>query len=104
MPCNDHRSSVQIEYEDTPATKLEMARLKSRNDELMRTICAIDAWARPQMEYRKFLLENMPVLTVINEHRTADEDGWYKAYHDKYPNFNKTEIAKMVRSGILEDV
>lgn len=38
------------------------------------------------------------------QHCKEDADRWYKHYKDKYPNFSKDEIAKMVREGVLEDI
>ena len=39
----------------------------------------------------------------VLKHREEDHERWYQNYKNKYPNFNKDEIVKMVREGILSD-
>ena len=69
----------------------------------MRVICKIDEALASNMEWQQHLLNGDEVRSVIKEHRVADEERWWNMYHSKYPDFTIGEIAKMVRSGILED-
>ena len=41
--------------------------------------------------------------SFVLKHREEDYERWYQNYKNKYPNFNKDEIVKMVREGILSD-
>lgn len=107
MPCYDDRSHIVTEYRDTPETRAHVANLTARNDLLMRSICALNNWAQrceDRENYRTWLFQNPAVFEVIVQHEQVDADRWFNTYHKDYPDFTKTEIAKMVRAGILEDM
>lgn len=79
--------------------------LEQRNHQLMRVICKVDAALSENEEWQQWLLQgDEEVRKVIQEHRISDEQRWLDVYKEKYSQFSKEEIAKMVRSGILEDV
>lgn len=104
MPCRDYRDDTRTEYVQDPALKRELTKLKKRNDQLMRTVCALDALLfSKHPQYAEWLTANPEAAKVIADHRLADEENWYNVYHKQYPQFTKTEIARMVRAGILED-
>ena len=82
----------------------EKQKLRDRNNQLIRVICKIDNQFMNDEGWKLFLLStDKEVREVIQEHRITDEERWWNIYHSKYPDFTIGEIAKMVRSGILED-
>lgn len=108
MPCRDwDDSGVSTVYQDTPETKALVDHLKARNDLLMKSLCAVDKWARSlkmvEGEYCAWLGTQATLLELILDHRKADEQRWFHTYYNQFPDFTKAEIAKMVRAGILED-
>lgn len=102
MPCSDGGYDEMLREQ---AFEKVLESLKVRNDQLIRVICKIDTQFMNDDGYKLFLMTaGEEVRQVIQEHRITDEERWWNMYHPTYPNFTIGEIAKMVRSGILEDV
>lgn len=98
MPCSDSLAF------DRMCQEQEVQKFKDRNDQLIRVICKIDSQFMNDDGYKLFLMTaGEEVRKVVQEHRVTDEERWWNMYHEKFPDFNIGEIAKMVRSGILED-
>lgn len=103
MPCYDARDEVERETKEKEMLK-QLNLLQERNDQLMRVLCYIDRSFQDREAWEEFLCGAIPeVRFVILEHRQADEKRWYEQYKTKFPLLTKQEIAKIVRSGILED-
>lgn len=105
MPCSDGKWWEELEREaKEKETQKQLKLLQERNDQLMRVLCYIDRSFPNKEVWEEFLSSAIPeVRAVILEHRQADEKLWYEQYNTKFPLLTKQEIAKMVRSGILED-
>ena len=100
MPCYDSRDRM-----DEAESERKIRELKERNDQLIRVICKIDNSMKEDFGWELFLLKtDAEVRAVINEHRMTDEDRWFDHYSAKFPQFNKDEISKLVRCGLLEDI
>ena len=94
---------AQKEY-NIAVLETKLKELEQRNHQLMRVICKIDGALASNTEWQQHLLNgDAEVRSVIQDHRLLDEQRWYSMYSTEYPKFSKEEIAKMVRSGILED-
>lgn len=86
-------------YEDGSVTILK---LKEDVDNLTNILCSISRLLDNKTNSSLFAL--VPSYkNFIESHRVVDENRWFRNYKDQYPDFNKAEIAKMVRSGILKD-
>lgn len=86
-------------YEDGSGT---ISKLKEDVDNLTNILCSISRLLDNKTNNSLFAL--VPSYKdFIESHRIVDENRWFKKYKDQYPDFNKAEIAKMVRSGILKN-
>ena len=86
-------------YEDGSAT---ISNLKEDVDNLTNILCSISRLLGDKTNNSLFTF--VPSYKdFIESHKVVDEDRWFKKYKDQYPDFNKAEIAKMVRSGILKN-
>jgi hypothetical protein len=86
-------------YEDGSAT---ISKLKEDVDNLTNILCSISRFLDNKTNNSLFAL--VPSYKdFIESHKVVDENRWFKKYKDQYPDFNKAEIAKMVRSGILKN-
>ena len=79
-----------------PTTKLEPVHIKFKGEKMFE----LHAAATYQQGIAIVSALNKE---IVQEHCISDEECWWNMYHEKYPNFTIGEIAKMVRSGILED-
>lgn len=125
MPCSDSdwcrevdreaiaeiRELRQKQWENTQkefnsaVLERKLKDIEQRNHQLMRVICKVDAALSENEEWQQWLLQgDEEVRQVIQQHRISDEQRWWNSYKEKYSQFSKEEIAKMVRAGILEDI
>ena len=94
MPCRGSDF-----YEDGSGT---ISKLKEDVDNLTNILCSVSRFLDNKTNDSLFAL--IPSYKdFIESHKVVDENRWFKNYKDQYPDFNKAEIAKMVRSGILKN-
>lgn len=99
MPCYDSRDRM-----DEADSERRIRELKERTDQLMRVICKIDKFLDGYGIDLSVLCKDAEVRAVIQEHRITDEDRWFDHYSVKFPQFNKDDISKLVKAGLLEDI
>lgn len=86
-------------YEDGSGT---IVKLKEEVDNLTNILCSISRFLDSKTNST---LESLvpSYKDFLKSHKVIDENRWFRKYKDQYPDFNKAEIAKMVRSGILKN-
>lgn len=75
--------------------------LKEEVDKLTKILCDISQQG-PTTNLASIFFKVPDFREFIREQDEVDNDRYYNKYKNKYPNFNKEEIVKMVRSGILD--
>lgn len=106
MPCIDaEMSEAMSRYDDEK--RLEnyaktTASVTGKINTLTKILCDI-SHLPPETPIKNLnkLVDNY--ASFVLKHREEDQERWYQKYKDKYPKFNKREIVKMVREGILPD-
>lgn len=106
MPCIDAEMSRAMSEHENEKRLENYAKLTasaaSKVNTLTKILCDISQLPpeTPVKDINK-LVSNYS--SFVLKHREEDYERWYQNYKNKYPNFNKDEIVKMVREGILSD-
>lgn len=98
MPCR-----VDDDAERLYNAQLREEKLKTQINVLTQLLCAVT------MRFEKdnpsiflgMLEQNEVLASWVKNHKAADENRWYEHYRSIHPQFNKEEIVKMIRNGIL---